>query len=1140
MKRQKQHLLMVLFVSFVSMTFAQTQRGYVRTIGRPGKPGAALSGVSVRVKGEHNATLSKNDGTFSMLLKGKKNGDAYSLQQVQKAGYELNEKDVLGRQFAFSDKVPLIIVMVSTVQLQADKRRIENIAYQVAEKNYKTKLALLEHQRESDAVTAEQYRQQLQDLQDKFEKYQSMIDDLSNHYAHVDYDNLDEQEREINLCIENGDLEYADSLIHVFFDPVDVLKRNKEALSKIEDQMAHAQALQAQAHADMAAVLKQQEKDAEHLYQLYTIALAKFEYDKAESYISTRAELDSVNIEWQDDAADFYLNYRISANTALQYYKRNYKTQLQINQGDKIPPLDERLVALGACYGGIGQFKKAKRCIEEAIDIAVKYDSLNPDLIYYFDVMATLYMNFMDEEKALVYLEKEMEIYKELSKPIPYSYYSNIGKIYRKLGMDSLSTFYLEKALSVMERNRISDANVSLYNDLGTSYLSSGKYNKALECYEKAFSISNKINGEIHPYVAECYSNIGDVYNKTKQYTLAITNYQKAIDIYTQLKVNIHLGICYFKMAETYKIQQKLEEKNNYLFKALKSYLDMIKTWDFETHNIRDIFSALLRKISMHIDELSDSATLNDIIKILLQVLERQIYILGEEHPDVAFTNNAIGIAYYELEDYDNALSYYTKSIEIDNKIYGENSRQSAITYFNIGMCYAKCDDYMKAVINFQKTIEIQEPMGLVGYSNVATCYNKIGEMYYYKEDKNKALDYYQKAQILFEKVNGREHPDVAMIYNNIGLVYNSLGDFERAIESYNNAIAILEKIYEKGYSDIVVIYNNLGESYESQGNYPNALDNYMKAMSINEKTYGNEHINVAESYGKIGFVYIKQGNYTKALECCQKTLDIIKKGFGEEHPQISMSYSNIGYIYECQGDYTKALEYYQTALEIRKNTLGNEHVDVAMLYDSIGDMYDNLGNNEKTLECYQKALDIYLREYGSIHPDVASSYNNIASIYDNQGDYIKALEYLYKALSTSEAVQGNEHPDTKIVRDNIIITEYKEALLKGHVSDFLKDKVFTAVIVDEYVPARQQGMDGEYILLEYNEWTQDSPSSLFVTNEELKDKPKYILVMKDGLIMKHYFENTIGANLGIKIVDKKEKLMINDVYLSWKKQHGK
>ena len=237
----------------VLISIAQTQSGYVRTLGRPDKKGEPLSGVSIRAKGEHNTVLSDDNGNFSLLLTGKKNGDAYSLQQVVKSGYELNELGMIGRPYAFSDKIPLTIVMVSTAQLQAEKIRIENNAYQIAENNYKLRLASLEKQREEKSITIEEYRKEIQDLQVKFEKYQSLISSLAEHYAHTDYDVLNETEREINLCIENGDLERADSLIHTLFNPVDVLKRNSESLARIDRNIRQANEIIRQANEDMAA-----------------------------------------------------------------------------------------------------------------------------------------------------------------------------------------------------------------------------------------------------------------------------------------------------------------------------------------------------------------------------------------------------------------------------------------------------------------------------------------------------------------------------------------------------------------------------------------------------------------------------------------------------------------------------------------------------------------------------------------------------------------------------------------------------------------------------------------------------------------------------------------------------------------------
>lgn len=234
--------------------FGQTQQGYVKTQGRPNKPGVPLSGVTIRVRGAINSILSGQDGRFSILMPDKKDGDALVLQQVRKQGYELCDRELIGRQLVFSTRVPVEIVMVNSEDLAANKRRIEQKAYQVAERNYQNRLKLLDQQLKQQTINTEQYRKGLQELQDRYEKYQMLISNMAERYARTDYDNLDSIDIVINQCIENGELERADSLIHTVFDPNTVLERNRAAKAEIQERMQLAQEIIDKANADKEAV----------------------------------------------------------------------------------------------------------------------------------------------------------------------------------------------------------------------------------------------------------------------------------------------------------------------------------------------------------------------------------------------------------------------------------------------------------------------------------------------------------------------------------------------------------------------------------------------------------------------------------------------------------------------------------------------------------------------------------------------------------------------------------------------------------------------------------------------------------------------------------------------------------------------
>ncbi len=270
------------------------QRGYVRTLGRPNAPGKPLPNVTIRVQGLFNAVITSEKGEFGITVPGKKDGDALMLQSIRKNGYELKDKSLVGRELVFSSHVPIEIIMVDLEQLEVDKQRIEDNAYRVAEENYRKKLQELEQQMKEKAVTAEQYRKEIRRLQGNYEKYISLIGDMAERYARTDYNEMDSIDREINICIENGDLERADSLIHTVFNPETVLERNRAAKEEIRKRIEFAQKVIDKANADKEA-FRRDEEYAERVSllseKLAKEYIAQEEWQKAIESLGTALEI---------------------------------------------------------------------------------------------------------------------------------------------------------------------------------------------------------------------------------------------------------------------------------------------------------------------------------------------------------------------------------------------------------------------------------------------------------------------------------------------------------------------------------------------------------------------------------------------------------------------------------------------------------------------------------------------------------------------------------------------------------------------------------------------------------------------------------------------------------------------------------
>lgn len=73
-----------------------------------------------------------------------------------------------------------------------------------------------------------------------------------------------------------------------------------------------------------------------------------------------------------------------------------------------------------------------------------------------------------------------------------------------------------------------------------------------------------------------------------------------------------------------------------------------------------------------------------------------------------------LGIDYYKKGEYDNAIFYYTKAIEIDPQYFE--------AYINRANIYASKKNYEQAISDYNKAIEINQNYTITYYNKAITC----------------------------------------------------------------------------------------------------------------------------------------------------------------------------------------------------------------------------------------------------------------------------------------------------------------------------------------------------------------------------------------------------------------------------------
>jgi tetratricopeptide (TPR) repeat protein len=352
------------------------------------------------------------------------------------------------------------------------------------------------------------------------------------------------------------------------------------------------------------------------------------------------------------------------------------------------------------------------------------------------------------------------------------------------------------------------------------------------------------------------------------------------------------------------------------------------------------------------------------------------------------------GIAKDRLGEYEEAIKFYDKSLEIFQNILPPYHPSFASIYNNIGSVYDNMANNSKALSYYEKALEICQKSLPPNHPDLAASYNNIALVYEKMGEYSKPLSSHKKALEIYQKSLPPNHPSLSTSYNNIGLLHDSLGNYSEALSHCKKDLEIKQKSLPPNHPDFAVSYNNIASVYDSMANYSDALSYYERALEIKQKTLPPNHPSLANSYNNIGLVYDKTGDYSKALVSHEKALEIYKKSLPPDHPDLATSYNSIGLLHDSLGDYSKALLSHEKALEIYKKSLRPNHPDLADCYSNIGSVYCKMGECSKALSYFEKSHEILRKALSPDHPKLAGSYYNIAGTYFVMGDYSRALSF--------------------------------------------------------------------------------------------------------------------------------------------------
>lgn len=261
----------------------------------------------------------------------------------------------------------------------------------------------------------------------------------------------------------------------------------------------------------------------------------------------------------------------------------------------------------------------------------------------------------------------------------------------------------------------------------------------------------------------------------------------------------------------------------------------------------------------------------------------------------MAYSYGNIATVYYYSTQYDSALYFMEKVLDIRRNMSNEEAYISALN--NLGILYRKNNNLPGALACFQERLSFEKKEGnSIGISEV---YNNMANLYDQYGDREKALDLSRKSLAIRLKL--KDSAGIASSYNNMATTFSYMKEDDSAVYYYEKSLALAHHVQSKSFYGNIT--NNLGHGYLKVGK-DSLAEHYLK-IALESRKEIDYYFGIGQTQNNLAGMYYEQGKYQEALSLLKSSHEIsIKYGHSVIEKDASLYLSK---VYFKLGQFEKA-----------------------------------------------------------------------------------------------------------------------------------------------------------------------------------------------------------------------------------------
>ncbi|XP_019643818.1 PREDICTED: uncharacterized protein LOC109484909 [Branchiostoma belcheri] len=538
-------------------------------------------------------------------------------------------------------------------------------------------------------------------------------------------------------------------------------------------------------------------------------------YGPDASHPEIESSLDSLAEAWQ---------YQGDFRKAMSVFEQKLRLTKMLHKGDELA-LATCLKSMGGCLSNLGDSRKAIRYQEKALKMirsVYGHNTGHPMVISALKGLGESYLEVSNHRRGVDYMEQALRAWKIIygeraDHPDIASALSDLGLAWNSAGDFTVSQKYHVSALK-MRRDIYgvgsphSDIAYSLKN-IGFTLTKRGNHKEALQYQEQALAMLKRVHGENvdHPDIANTLNHLGECCCNVGDYERATQIFQEALAMWNACHGDISnhpdIAMAFNNLGIVSRHIGDHRKAISYHRQALE-----IAEATFGRETPHSLIASTYNNMATAYVLMGDPTRAIEYNENALSIW-KAIYGSGSPYVLQTLMNLAVTLNMFGRKK--EAMKHYQEALKMCEDVYGRGKDHPNVATLlsNLGLLWSELFQYDKALDFLERSLEMKQRLfGDMAHPTVATTSEIIAGVWLKRRDHANAVKYFEETLEMLKIVHGdRPQMRVAEILVKLGICWEILNDYKTAIHCNERALDMLNLICEDPtHPDIVSTQNSL------------------------------------------------------------------------------------------------------------------------------------------------------------------------------------------------------------------------------------------------------------------------------------------------------------------------------------------